>query len=79
MFFVKSVLEFRLRTAKQTLDAKKKPKYQFLTLFLDIAARRASFADKEIPNFLSGGIKTSVVCTNGSCVSSFLKTAQVYL
>lgn len=68
-------------TAKQTRRQRRK-KDHFLTLFLDVAPRRASFADKEDADFSLWGSalhKTSLVCTDGSCVRSFLKTGQVYL
>lgn len=69
-------------TAEQTRHQSRKKKDHFLTLFLDVAARRASFADKEDADFSLRGSalhKTSLVCTDGSCVRSFLKTGQVYL
>lgn len=63
-------------------EAEKNPDH-FLTLFLDVAARRgASFADKEDADFSLRGSalhKTSLVCAGRSCVRSFLKTGQVYL
>lgn len=73
---------FEVYDSRTNAPPEAKKKDHFSTLFLDVAVRRASFADKEDADFSLRGSalhKASLVCTDGSCTRSFLKTGQVYL